>query len=125
MGGLGSSMNRDRAPLWAQLPSTLGIRVARWPFPASILEERSQRSPFPEQSRRGTREPLVSLSQRTGLSGPSLIYQWTQATVGKWRSRFLERRLPGLYDELRPGRPRSIEDDQVAALLKRTLSRKP
>ena len=41
------------------------------------------------------------------------------------RSRFLERRLPGLYDEQRPGRPRSIEEDQVAALLKRTLSHKP
>jgi putative transposase len=51
--------------------------------------------------------------------------QWTKATVGKWRRRFIERRLPGLYDELRPGRPRSIEDDRVAALLKRTLSRKP
>ncbi len=51
--------------------------------------------------------------------------QWTNATVGKWRRRFIERRLPGLYDELRPGRPRSIEDEQVAALLKRTLSRKP
>jgi len=50
---------------------------------------------------------------------------WTKATVGKWRQRFVERRLAGLYDELRPGRPRSIEDDQVAALLKRTLSRKP
>ena len=51
--------------------------------------------------------------------------QWTKATVGKWRRRFLERRVQGLYDELRPGRPRSIEDEQVAALLKRTLSRKP
>jgi putative transposase len=51
--------------------------------------------------------------------------QWTQATVGKWRRRFLDRRVQGLYDELRPGRPRSIEDEQVAALLKRTLSRKP
>jgi putative transposase len=26
---------------------------------------------------------------------------------------------------LRPGRPRTIEDEQIAALLKRTLSRKP
>jgi putative transposase len=51
--------------------------------------------------------------------------QWTKATVGKWRRRFLGRRVQGLYDELRPGRPRSIEDEQVAALLKRTLSRKP
>ena len=50
---------------------------------------------------------------------------WTKATVGKWRRRFLERRLPGLYDELRPGRPGTIEDEKIAALLKRTLSSKP
>lgn len=50
---------------------------------------------------------------------------WTKATVGKWRQRFLDHRLGGLYDEVRTGRPRTIEDEQVAALLKRTLSRKP
>ena len=50
---------------------------------------------------------------------------WTNATVGKWRQRFIEQRLVGLYDELRPGRPRSIEDEQIAGLLKRTLSRQP
>ena len=50
---------------------------------------------------------------------------FSKATVGKWRQRFQQHRLSGLYDELRPGRPRSIEDDQIAALLKRTLSRKP
>jgi len=51
--------------------------------------------------------------------------RWTNATVGKWRQRFVRHRLAGLYDELRPGRPRTIADDQIAALLKRTLSRKP
>ena len=51
--------------------------------------------------------------------------QWTKATVGKWRRRFLEQRVPGLYDELRTGRPRSIEDAKIAVLLKRTLSRRP
>ena len=50
---------------------------------------------------------------------------WTKATVGKWRRRFVDRRLAGLYDEIRPGRPRTVEDEQVAALLKRTLSGKP
>jgi putative transposase len=30
------------------------------------------------------------------------------ATVGKWRCRFIERRLSGLYDELRPGSGRSM-----------------
>ena len=51
--------------------------------------------------------------------------RWRHATVGKWRQRFIEHRLAGLYDELRPGRPRSIADEQIAVLLKRTLSRKP
>jgi len=50
---------------------------------------------------------------------------WTKATVGKWRQRFVQSRLAGLYDEIRPGRPRSIEDEQVAALLNKTLSSKP
>lgn len=49
----------------------------------------------------------------------------TKATAGKWRQRFVKHRLAGLYDELHPGRPRSIEDDRIAALLNRTLSRKP
>jgi putative transposase len=49
----------------------------------------------------------------------------TKATVGKWRQRFVQYRLAGLYDEIRPGRPRSIEDEKIAALLKRILSRKP
>jgi len=51
--------------------------------------------------------------------------QWTKATVGKWRQRFIAHRLQGLYDELRSGRPRSIQDEKVASLLKRTLSRRP
>ena len=38
----------------------------------------------------------------------------TRATVGKWRQRFLNNGLNGLYDELRSGTPRSITDEQVA-----------
>ena len=51
--------------------------------------------------------------------------KWTKATVGKWRQRFVEGRLSGLYDELRPGRPRSVSDEKVALLLRRTLKNKP
>ena len=42
-------------------------------------------------------------------------------TVGKWRRRFLKERIEGLSDEPRPGRPRTLSDDQVAAVVERTL----
>ena len=42
-------------------------------------------------------------------------------TVGKWRRRFLKDRVEGLLDEMRPGRPRTIDDDQIAAVIERTL----
>src|SRR4030081_598402 len=46
-------------------------------------------------------------------------------TVGKWRRRFLKDRIEGLLDEARPGRPRPIDDDQVAAVIERTLRTTP
>lgn len=52
-------------------------------------------------------------------------FEITDATVGKWRGRFLRDRIRGLYDELRPGRPRSIDDERVAGLIKKMLERKP
>ncbi len=38
-------------------------------------------------------------------------------SVSKWRRRFLNQGLAGLYEEARPGAPRAIIDEQVAALL--------
>ena len=49
----------------------------------------------------------------------------TKATVGKWRTRFIERRIAGLYDDVRPGKPRTIDDERVAQLIKTTLHTKP
>jgi transposase len=46
-------------------------------------------------------------------------------TVGKWRRRFLKDRVEGLLDEARPGRPRTIDDDQIAAVIERTLRSTP
>src|ERR1700675_2790606 len=46
-------------------------------------------------------------------------------TVGLWRRRFLAQGVPGLYDELRPGRPRPISDERVAQLVRKTLKTKP
>ena len=46
-------------------------------------------------------------------------------TVGKWRARFSERGIDGLLDEPRPGRPRVIGDDQVEAVIVKTLEEQP
>jgi transposase len=45
--------------------------------------------------------------------------------AGKWRSRFLEHRLDGLLDEPRPGRPRTIADEQVEEVVIKTLETTP
>jgi len=45
--------------------------------------------------------------------------------VCKWRQRYLHEGLSGLHDELRPGRPRSISDQKVAFLVRKTLTTKP
>jgi len=52
-------------------------------------------------------------------------YRTTNATVGKWRTRFIASRLDGLYDEPRVGAPRTISDDAVEAVIVRTLETKP
>jgi transposase len=49
----------------------------------------------------------------------------SEQTVGKWRRRFVAHRLDGLYDEPRVGGPRTITDDQVEDVVRRTLTTKP
>ena len=45
--------------------------------------------------------------------------------VGRWRARFVVRRADGLFDEPRPGVPRTITDAQVDAVVTRTLETTP
>jgi len=47
------------------------------------------------------------------------------SSVRKWRNRFAEQRLDGLSDEPRPGRPRTITDEQVDAVITTTLESSP
>lgn len=45
--------------------------------------------------------------------------------VGKWRSRFIERRLDGLLDEPRPGAPRRLSDPALEKVVVQTLESTP
>jgi len=49
----------------------------------------------------------------------------TKQTVGKWRTRFLSKRLDGLLDEPRPGAPRRISDAHVERVMRLTLETVP
>ena len=64
----------------------------------------------------GWGESNTAIARRMGLTG---------MTVGKWRKRYRDLGLEGLHDELRPGRPRTYEDDKVAEVINRALQSKP
>ena len=57
-----------------------------------------------------------AIADRVGVSRQS---------VCNWRKRYLQQGLAGLHDELRPGRPRSVSDEEVAVLVRKTLETKP
>jgi len=61
-------------------------------------------------------QPNSAVAERVGV---------TPQTVGKWRRRFLAEGVSGLLDEPRPGTPRRISDEQVEAVIVRTLEQTP
>ena len=69
----------------------------------------------------------IVLLSASGKANQQIVRQLglANATVGKWRRRFLEQDVAGLHDELRPGRPRPISDERVAQLVRKTLDTKP
>jgi len=46
-------------------------------------------------------------------------------TVGKWRGRFVSRRVQGLFDEPKPGAPRRVSDRDVERVIVKTLESTP
>jgi len=69
----------------------------------------------------------IILSSATGSANVAVAEELgvAPATVGKWRRRFVARRLDGLFDEPRPGAPRTVTDDMVEAVIVKTLEAKP
>jgi transposase len=95
-----STEERDTLERWTRRPST-----------AQALAQRAR----------------VILGCAAGQSNTRVAHELrlTKQTVGKWRTRFLSKRLDGLLDEPRPGAPRTVTDADVEAVLTRTLETKP
>jgi transposase len=61
-------------------------------------------------------EPSTAIAERLKLN---------KNTVGKWRQRYRELGIEGLHEELRPGRPRDLEDERVAEVINHALQTHP
>ena len=69
----------------------------------------------------------IVLAAAEGMS-TSAVARRLEVSVGtarRWRARFIGEGLEGLLDEPRPGRPRTVADEQVEAVITRTLETTP
>src|SRR5436309_2083832 len=69
----------------------------------------------------------IVLAAADGLTNSEIAdrVRVSRPTVTRWRRRFAEHRLDGLTDEPRPGRPRTISDEQVEEVVVKTLESAP
>jgi transposase len=105
------------------------------PIPVAVPIEltEAERAQLQSWSRRHTsaqalaQRSRVVLAAAEGLNNTEIATRLGvhRAMVRKWRSRFSEHRLDGLLDEPRPGKPRSITDEQVEEVIVKTLESAP
>ena len=100
----------------AELTLTAGERetLERWSRRPSSAQALAQRSRIVLACADGEANKAVARRERV-----------TEQMVGKWRKRFVDRRLDGLLDEPRPGRPRTITDERVEEVIVKTLEQRP
>src|ERR1700674_1680305 len=107
------------------------MRTGRPKPPLTIAEEERERRE--SLAHRARSQPLLARRARVvlacaeGLDNQSVAQKLhcSLGMVGKWRARFLKSRMEGLYDEPRPGAPRTVSDAQVEQVIIRTLESTP
>lgn len=104
-----------------------GRRLSRLilsPYERQRLEEWSRR---PKTAQALALRARIILRCAKGMSNTAVAKELKVIphTVGKWRRRFLERRLDGLLDVPRPGAPRRIGDKDVERVVRKTLEERP
>ena len=107
------------------------MRLGR-PVPPIVLTT-NERETLERWTRRPTTAQALALRARlvlrcaAGETATAIAHDVhvTKQTVGKWRGRFIAKRLDGLLDEPRPGVPRKITDAHVERVLTATLESTP
>src|SRR3954469_9298977 len=107
------------------------MRTGRPKQPLILTEEEQER--LESLAHRARSQPLMARRARVvlacaeGLSNHSVSrkLRCSLGMVGKWRARFLKGRLEALYDEPRPGTPRTVSDAQVEQVGIQTLETTP
>jgi transposase len=103
------------------------------PVPLAVELSKDERAQLEAWTRRRTSAQALALRSRIvllaadGLNNTEIAARLGLAvsSVRKWRKRFAEHRLDGLTDEPRPGRPRTVTDEQVEQVIVRTLESTP
>jgi transposase len=107
------------------------MRRGRQLAPLSVTsEEREALERWTKRPKTGqalAQRARIVLESATGKSNTEVARRLriTNQMVGKWRTRFLEKRLDGLLDEPRPGTPRRLSDVEVERVLTMTLESTP
>jgi transposase len=100
---------------------------------APVVLSDAERAQLQSWTRRRTSAQALALRSRIvllaadGLMNTEIAAELgiDRNTAAKWRSRFVQQRLDGLVDEPRPGRPRTISDEQVERVIVTTLESTP
>src|SRR5438034_5432884 len=87
--------------------------------------ERWARRPKSAQALAQRARVVLACAQGKTNTAVSAELEVSRPAVGKWRRRFVSRRLDGLLDEPRPGAPRQISDTQVERVITLTLESTP
>src|SRR5881409_1236482 len=107
------------------------MRTGRPKQPLTITEQERERLESLAHRARSqallARRARVVLACAEGIDNQAVArkLRCSVGMVGKWRARFLKARLEGLYDEPRPGAPRTVSDEQVEQVFIETLESTP